>query len=69
VGFSVLTSSFDSIFPQDIKVGSITSINKDVNSNFYDIEIILSEDFYSISNVYVVMDSLNDEKVKLEMLD
>ncbi|MAD59779.1 MAG: rod shape-determining protein MreC [Flammeovirgaceae bacterium] len=69
VGFSVLTSSFDSIFPQDIKVGRITSINKNVNSNFYDIEIILSEDFYSISNVYVVMDSLNEEKVKLEMLD
>ena len=69
VGFSVVTSSFDSIFPQDIKVGSITSINQDVNSNFYDIEIILSEDFYSISNVYVAIDSLNDEKVKLEMLD
>ena len=69
VGFSVVTSSFDSLFPKDINVGKISSINEDVNSNYYDIEIILSEDFYSISNVYVVMDSLKAEKIKLEMLD
>ena len=49
--------------------GKISSINEDVNSNYYDIEIILSEDFYSISNVYVIMDSLKAEKIKLEMLD
>ena len=69
VGFSVVTSSFDSLFPKEIEVGSISRINQDVNSNFYDIEIIISEDFYSISSVYVVIDSLKEEKVRLEILD
>ena len=69
IGYSVITSSFDSIFPKGIEVGKISSINEDTNSNFYDVDILLSEDFYSIYNVYLVKSFPFEEKIKLESID
>ena len=50
-GDSVITSSFDSIFPKGILLGQIISINKDVNSNFYDISMRSSQNFFNLSSV------------------
>ena len=47
-GDSVITSSFDSIFPKGILLGQILSIDKDVNSNFYDISMTSSQDRKSV---------------------
>jgi|TARA_B100002019_G_scaffold143168_1_gene123394 rod shape-determining protein MreC len=69
IGYSVITSSFDSIFPKGIEVGKISSINEDTNSNFYDVDILLSEDFYSIYNVYLVKSFPFEEKINLENID
>ena len=69
IGYSVITSSFDSIFPKGIEVGKISSINEDTNSNFYDVDILLSEDFYSIYNVYLVKSFPFEEKINLEKID
>ena len=69
IGYSVITSSFDSIFPKGIEIGKISNINSDINSNFYDVDIVLSEDFYSIYNVYLVKSFPFEEKIGLENLD
>ena len=65
-GDSVITSSFDTIFPKGILIGEIVSINKDTNSNFYDIDIMSSQNFYNLSMVYVVDNILYQEKKALE---
>ena len=69
IGYSVITSSFDSIFPKGIEIGKISNINKEINSNFYDLDILLSEDFYSIYNVYLVKSFPFEEKIGLENID
>ena len=53
-GSDVVSSSFDSIYPKGILIGKIISVNREVNSNFYDIDISSSQNFYSISKVYVI---------------
>lgn len=67
-GSKVISSSFDSIYPKGILIGKITSINSEVNSNFYDIYISSSQNFYSISTVYVINNSMYEEKKKLEKI-
>ena len=44
------------------------SINSNVNSNFYDIEILSSQSFYNLSTVYVYNNSLLEEKKNLEQI-
>ena len=66
-GDSVITSSFDSIFPKGILLGQIISINKDVNSNFYDISMRSSQNFFNLSSVYVIDNKLMEEKKNLEI--
>ncbi len=66
VGNQIITSSFDSIYPKDIVIGEIVSVNKEVNSNFYQIEVISSQNFYNLSNVYVINYLMKDEKIKIE---
>ena len=66
-GDSVITSSFDSIFPKGILLGQIISINKDVNSNFYDISMRSSQNFFNLSSVYVIDNNLMEEKKNLEI--
>lgn len=67
-GSEIITSSFDAIYPKGILIGKVISINSDVNSNFYDIYISSSQNFYSISKVYVIDNPMNEEKKKLEKI-
>tara|TARA_B100001142_G_scaffold137620_1_gene139071 strand:- start:10621 stop:11439 length:819 start_codon:yes stop_codon:yes gene_type:complete len=67
-GDEIISSSFDSIFPKGISIGKIKEIRKDVNSNFYDIDILSTQDFYNLSTVYIVKYLLVDEKVQLEKI-
>ena len=68
IGGYILTSSYDSIFPKGIRVGTIDSFNNEVNSNFYDIIISLDQDFYNLSQVYIVNEEISEEKLILENL-
>ena len=54
--------SFDSIFPSGILIGKVNSINSEVNSNFYDIDILSSQNFYNLSKVYVINNPDYEEK-------
>ena len=65
-GSKIISSSFDAIYPKGILIGKITSINSDVNSNFYDIEISSSQNFYNLSKVYIINNSMREEKKNLE---
>ena len=65
-GAKIISSSFDAIYPKGLLIGKITSINSDVNSNFYDIEISSSQNFYNLSKVYVINNSMYEEKKNLE---
>ena len=66
-GDSIVTSSYNSIYPKGIFIGTIRSINKNINSNFYDIDVRLFQTFYNLSAVYVVLDSQKNEKISLEL--
>ncbi|MEC7857875.1 MAG: rod shape-determining protein MreC [Bacteroidota bacterium] len=65
-GDEVTTSSFDSVFPKGISIGKVNNISREINSNFYDIDILSTQNFYNLSTVYVVNYLVADEKVELE---
>jgi rod shape-determining protein MreC len=65
-GMQVVSSGYDSIFPQGVKIGSIKSVEIDEEATFYDIEVALSADFFSLDYVYVIGNKLKQEKDSLE---
>jgi rod shape-determining protein MreC len=66
VGDSVVTSSFNAIYPPGVMIGTIESVEIDEGATFYEIGIDLATDFNSLSTVYVLYDSLRSERAALE---
>ena len=62
-GDSVLTTGYSGIFPENVMIGSIHSVDLKRDAPFYDIKVRLVNDFYKISFVEVT------EFVHLEELD
>ena len=67
VGDSVITSGYNSVYPEDIMIGQVSNVDLKPNATFYDIEIDLSTDFSTISYVYVVHNQFRNEIDSLEM--
>lgn len=65
-GDVLVTSGFSSLFPQGIQVGKIVSFNLKEGSNFYDIEVELSNDLSHAHYVYVVRNLFAKEQLDLE---
>jgi rod shape-determining protein MreC len=65
-GDTVVTSGFSSIFPKDIPIGKVVKIENTATSNFYNIEVKLFTNFYTLDYVYVVTNALKDEQDLLE---
>ncbi len=65
-GDSVMTSGFNSIFPEKILIGVIEDFTLSENASFYSIKLSLSTDFYSLSYVYVINNEAFKEKEALE---
>ncbi len=65
-GDTVLTSGFSSIFPKDIPVGKVVKVENTATSNFFDIEVQLFTNFYTLDYVYVVKNILKEEQDQLE---
>ncbi|MGK7397034.1 MAG: rod shape-determining protein MreC [Candidatus Cyclobacteriaceae bacterium M3_2C_046] len=61
VGDSVVTSGYNSVYPPDIMIGTVSNIALKPNATFYEIEIDLSNDFNQLSFVYVVDNKLKQE--------
>jgi rod shape-determining protein MreC len=53
VGDSVLTNGYSGIFPEDIPIGIIYSIDLSNDAPFYNIKVKLANDFYKIAYVEV----------------
>lgn len=66
VGDTVITSGYNAVFPEGIMVGIISKANLQEETNFWDIQIELSQDFGRLSFVDVIKSRLKSEKDSLE---
>jgi rod shape-determining protein MreC len=65
-GDTVVTSSYSSIFPEGIMVGTIEDFQKIAGNTFYNVTIKLSTDFSRLSYVNVVNNLMKYEQTTLE---
>ncbi|MDD3567016.1 MAG: rod shape-determining protein MreC [Bacteroidales bacterium] len=65
IGDTVVTSGFSSIFPADIGLGTISSI-QGKGSNFHNLKVKLFIDFKQLNTVWVVSPRHEEERVELE---
>jgi len=66
IGDSIVTSSFNSIFPKHEMIGVVKSAKPDQHKRDYEIEITLSVDFGALNYVYVIENRLKVETDSLE---
>lgn len=66
LGDSVVTSGFNSVFPEDILIGTIEEVELNDAALFYDLKVKLSQDFRKLSYVTVVKSNLKVEQDSLE---
>jgi len=65
-GDTILTSSYSSIFPAGIMVGTIEQVEQITGNTFNNLKIRLSTDFGKLSYVYIVNNLLKEEQENLE---
>lgn len=68
VGDTVVTSSFNAVFPYGVPVGTIAEVQLPDNATYYDIKLDLATDFSSLPYVYVIKNKLLNEKDSLEQV-
>lgn len=65
-GDTIITSSFSSIFPEGIMIGTVESVSSSGGNNFQDISVKLSTPFGKLTYVYVVSNIYKEEQKALE---
>ena len=65
-GDTIQTSGYSTIFPAGLMIGTIDTFWLEPGSNFYTIEVLLSNDLSQAKYVYVVNDLMKGELEKLE---
>ena len=65
-GDTVLTSSYNSVFPEGIFIGTIDSFVKEPDKNFWTIRVKLGINFSNLTYVYVVTNRQKAERDTLE---
>jgi len=65
-GDTVTTSSYSSIFPEGVMVGTIDEFEKIAGNTFFDVTIKLSTDFSRLKYVNVVNNLMKEEQIHLE---
>ncbi|MBL4733986.1 MAG: rod shape-determining protein MreC [Flavobacteriales bacterium] len=63
---TVTTSGYSAIFPDGVPIGTIVNYEVMPGDNSYTIKIKFTEDYGSLSNVYVVANLFKKEQVELE---
>jgi rod shape-determining protein MreC len=66
VGDSVVTSGYNTIFPQGVFVGRIKEFNLNEHDPFFEIKVELGTDFTKLAFVEVIKSHLKDEREALE---
>ncbi len=67
-GDTIITSGYNSIFPDNILIGTVKTKSLESNATFFDIRVALSEDFYKLNYVYVVRNPVQVERDELEAI-
>jgi rod shape-determining protein MreC len=65
-GDTILTSTYTFDVPPGRMIGTVTEIVKDNSSNFYNLKVKTSADFYKLQYVHVVENLFHDEQQKLD---
>ena len=65
-GDSVVTSGYNSVFPEGVFVGTIESFTKEPDKNFWTVHLRLGVDFSRLTYVYVVHNRPRTERDSLE---
>ncbi|MDX5419695.1 MAG: rod shape-determining protein MreC [Hymenobacteraceae bacterium] len=65
-GDTVITSGFNTVFPEGLMVGTISAVAKEPDKSFYTIKVKLAVDFAQLSYVYVVENTQKAEREELE---
>ncbi len=65
-GDKIVTSSYSSIFPEGVAVGTIESFEKIAGNSFFNVTVKLSTNFKRLSYVKVVNNKMKVEQEKLE---
>ncbi len=68
VGDSVVTTGFNTIYPEGVMIGRVKSIDIKPDETFYKIKLTLSSDFSALSYVYVVKNLEQPEVDSLQNL-
>ncbi len=68
IGDTVVTSGFNTIFPEGYQAGTIADFNISDDATFYNVKVKLATDFYSLKYVYVVKNMEAAEKDSLEQV-
>lgn len=68
VGDTVITSSFNAVFPYGVSLGTVSEVNLPDNATYYDITVELATDFTSLPYVYIIKNQLLNERDSLEQI-
>jgi len=66
IGDTIVTSGYNAVFPENVLIGTISSVKLDDDKTFYDINIKLANDFTNLSHLFVIKNALILEKDSLE---
>ncbi len=66
-GDSIVTSGFNSVFPEGILIGIIDELNLEEHMTFYEAKLKLATDFTSLYQVFVIKDLYKPEKDSLDV--
>ncbi|MDR0995971.1 MAG: rod shape-determining protein MreC, partial [Tannerella sp.] len=66
VGDTIVTSGYSSIFPEGVRVGTVSSFKKQRNDNFYALTVKLASDFHDLGTVLVIRNYHQKERKQLE---
>lgn len=68
IGDTIVTSGFNAIFPENVMVGIIKSVNLKDEAPFYTLKVELAQDFAKLAFVEVVRNALKTERDSLEIV-
>lgn len=66
IGDTILTSGYNTVFPEGVMIGTISQVEQEPDKSFYTIYLTLAVDFAQLSYVYVVEDPFKEEREQLE---
>ncbi len=66
VGDTIVTSGYSSYFPEGTMIGQIESFDHGSGDNFYDITVVLSTNFMTLSHVEIIKNYYANELINLQ---